>query len=97
VTALGAPTLIYQWQKDGTNLVDGGNVSGSATATLTLTDVQTTVVPPGGATMVELKLRVPANYVLVDHALSRLMKGAVAIIKTEGEANAEIFRPGRLQ
>ncbi|MGO9586784.1 MAG: immunoglobulin domain-containing protein [Limisphaerales bacterium] len=40
VTALGAPTLVYQWQKDGTNLVDGGNVSGSATATLTLTDVQ---------------------------------------------------------
>jgi alpha-tubulin suppressor-like RCC1 family protein len=42
VTALGAPTLTYQWQKDGTGLVDGGNVSGSATATLTLTDVQTT-------------------------------------------------------
>ena len=40
VTALGAPTLSYQWQKDSTNLVDGGNVSGSATATLTLTDVQ---------------------------------------------------------
>ncbi len=40
VTALGAPTLSYQWQKDGTNLVDGGNVSGSTNATLTLTDVQ---------------------------------------------------------
>jgi nitrite reductase (NO-forming) len=61
-----------------------------------LTDVQTTLVPPGGATVVEMKLRVPANYILVDHALSRLMKGAVAIIKTEGEAMPDTFRPGKL-
>src|SRR3546814_12691083 len=37
-----------------------------------LTDVQTTLVPPGGATMVEFKVDVPGNYVLVDHALSRM-------------------------
>jgi hypothetical protein len=29
-------SLTYQWRKDGTDLVDGGNVSGSATSTLTL-------------------------------------------------------------
>jgi nitrite reductase (NO-forming) len=62
-----------------------------------LTDVQTTVVPPGGATMVEMKLRVPASYILVDHALARLMKGAVGIIKAEGDAKPDIFRPGKLQ
>ncbi len=41
VTALGAPQLNYQSQKNGVNLTDGGNVSGSATATLTLSNVQT--------------------------------------------------------
>jgi len=40
VIALGAPALSYQWQKNGSNLFDGGNVSGSTSATLTLTDVQ---------------------------------------------------------
>ena len=39
-----------------------------------LTDVQTTLVPPGGATMVEFKLEVPGRYILVDHALSRLQR-----------------------
>jgi len=41
VEANGAAPLSYQWQKNGTNLVDGGNISGSATATLTLSSVVT--------------------------------------------------------
>jgi hypothetical protein len=40
VIALGAPALSYQWQKNDSNLTDGGNVSGSTNATLILTDVQ---------------------------------------------------------
>src|SRR3546814_10623295 len=36
-----------------------------------LTDVQTTLVPPGGATMVEFRVDYPGRYILVDHALSR--------------------------
>src|SRR3546814_5477289 len=40
-----------------------------------LTDVQTTTVAPGGATMVELKADYPGHYILVDHALSRVEKG----------------------
>jgi hypothetical protein len=31
--------LLYQWQKNGTNLSDAGNLSGSATRDLTLTNV----------------------------------------------------------
>src|SRR3990172_4162907 len=60
-------------------------------------DIQTTVVPPGGSTMVEMKLRVPAKYILVDHALGRLMKGNVAIIVAEGDKVPDIFREGKLK
>ena len=56
-----------------------------------LTDVQTTLVPPGGATMVEFNLEVPGNYILVDHALSRLQRGLAGYLVVEGEANPEIF------
>lgn len=56
-----------------------------------LTDVQTTLVPPGGATMVEFHVEVPGNFTLVDHALSRLQRGLVGILSVEGEQNPEIF------
>ena len=39
VAATGSPT--YQWQLGGTNLSDSGNISGSKTATLTITNIAT--------------------------------------------------------
>ena len=56
-----------------------------------LTDVQTTLVPPGGATMVEFSLEVPGNYILVDHALARLQRGLAGYLVVEGPAAPEIF------
>ena len=56
-----------------------------------LTDVQTITVPPGGAAMVEFKLEVPGNYVLVDHALSRAMRGLIGVLSVDGPENLEIF------
>ncbi len=56
-----------------------------------LTDVQTTLVPPGGATMIEFKLEVPGRYILVDHALSRLERGLAGFLIVEGDENTEIF------
>jgi nitrite reductase (NO-forming) len=56
-----------------------------------LTDVQTTLVPPGGATMVEFKLEVPGRYILVDHALSRLQRGLAGYLIVEGDPNPEVF------
>jgi nitrite reductase (NO-forming) len=53
--------------------------------------VQTVGVPAGGATIVEFKLHVPGNYLLVDHALSRAERGLVGILQVEGPPNAEIF------
>lgn len=63
---------------------------GSLTAA-PLTDVQTTLVAPGGATMVEFELQVPGRYILVDHALSRMERGLAGYLIVDGEENREIF------
>jgi hypothetical protein len=36
----GGPVSSYQWRRNGVNLSDGGRISGSATATLTITHVR---------------------------------------------------------
>jgi nitrite reductase (NO-forming) len=56
-----------------------------------LTNVQTTMVPPGGATMVEFGLQVPGRYILVDHALSRMQRGLAGFLIAEGSENPEII------
>ena len=56
-----------------------------------LKGIQTVSVPPGGAVIAEFKLEVPGNYILVDHALSRLERGLVGILQVEGPANADIY------
>ncbi len=65
---------------------------GSLTAA-PLTDVQTTVVPPGGAVAVDFKVEVPGTYLLVDHALSRAARGLIGQLVVEGEERPEIFKP----
>lgn len=61
-----------------------------------LYDVQTTLVPPGGATVVELTLDVPGRYLLVDHALSRVERGLVGYLYAEGDENPDVFAPADL-
>ena len=56
-----------------------------------LTNVQTTLVPPGGATMVEFGLEVPGRYILVDHALARLQRGLAGFLIAEGAEAPEIY------
>jgi nitrite reductase (NO-forming) len=55
-------------------------------------DVQTVLVPPGGATVVEFAVDVPGRFILADHALSRLERGLVGILTVEGAQNVTIFR-----
>jgi nitrite reductase (NO-forming) len=54
-------------------------------------DVQTTLVAPGGATVVEFVVEVPGRYILVDHALGRLERGLAGFLEVTGEDNPEIF------
>nr|WP_295378490.1 copper-containing nitrite reductase [Pseudoxanthomonas sp.] len=55
-------------------------------------NVQTTLVPAGGATIVEFKADVPGNFVLVDHSIFRTFhKGSLGILKVDGEAKHDIY------
>ena len=56
-----------------------------------LESVQTIVVPPGGAAIVEFKCEVPGRFVLVDHALSRAERGLAGYLFVEGDENPDIF------
>jgi len=55
-------------------------------------NVQTTLIPAGGAAITEFKLEVPGTYVLVDHSIFRAFnKGALALMKVEGPENKAIY------
>jgi len=62
-----------------------------------LTSVQTTMVPPGGATVFEIKPQEPGSYKLTDHALIRIARGLVALIEVTGPANPALFHDGPAQ
>lgn len=59
-----------------------------------LKDVQTITVPPGGAAAVDIKLEVPGEFVLVDHALSRATRGLIGKLVVEGPEQPDIYREG---
>lgn len=56
-------------------------------------NVQTTLVPAGGAMMTEFQMLVPGKFLLVDHALPRAIdKGAVGELLVEGAERPDIIR-----
>lgn len=86
---VGGPNLISSFHVIG-EIFDRVYDQGSLTSE-PLTDVQTTLVAPGGATMVEFVVDVPGNYLLVDHALSRLERGLVGFLIVEGPERPDIY------
>jgi len=55
-------------------------------------NVQTTLVPAGGAMIADFRLEVPGSYVLVDHSIFRAFnKGALGILKVDGPENKDIY------
>lgn len=53
--------------------------------------VQTTLVPAGGAAVVDFTLDVPGTFTLVDHAIFRIEKGAVGFLEVQGQPNHGIY------
>jgi nitrite reductase (NO-forming) len=89
----GGPNLVSSFHVIGEifdRVYDLGSLSSQP-----MTDVQTTLVPPGGATLVEFTLQVPGRYILVDHAISRLQRGAAGYLLVDGNDNPDIFSSGR--
>lgn len=55
-------------------------------------NVQTTLIPAGGAAIVEFRADVPGELVLVDHSIFRAFnKGALGMINVEGDPEVALF------
>lgn len=55
-------------------------------------NVQTTLLPAGGAAIVEFEVQVPGNYLLVDHAIFRAFnKGALGMLTVAGREDSVIY------
>lgn len=84
----GGPNLISSFHVIG-EIFDRVHVEGGD---MINENVQTTLIPAGGAAIVEFKVDVPGELVLVDHSIFRAFnKGALGILKVEGKENKKIF------
>ena len=55
-------------------------------------NVQSTLIPAGGAAIIEFKADIPGSYTLVDHSIFRAFnKGALGQLKVEGDETPEIM------
>jgi nitrite reductase (NO-forming) len=55
-------------------------------------NVQTTMIPAGGSSIVDFKVEVPGTYILVDHSLFRAFnKGAIGMLKVEGPGDLIVY------
>jgi copper-containing nitrite reductase len=59
-----------------------------------LAGIQTATVPPGGAAIFELKASMPGEFTLMDHAISRMEKGDMAILRVTGPENEALMHAG---
>jgi copper-containing nitrite reductase len=54
--------------------------------------LQTTLVPAGGAAVVEIVPQMPGMYAFLDHAIFRIEKGAMGMLKVDGAARPDIYQ-----
>ncbi len=59
-----------------------------------LADVQTVGVPSGAAAILEFAARLPGKFALMDHAISRMAKGNMAVFDVSGPQKADLMYPG---
>ena len=84
----GGPNMVSSFHVIG-EIFDRVHVEGGS---LLNENVQTTLIPAGGAAIVEFKVDVPGSYVLVDHSIFRAFnKGALGLLVANGEENRKIY------
>ncbi|MGB7189892.1 MAG: plastocyanin/azurin family copper-binding protein [Acidobacteriaceae bacterium] len=59
-----------------------------------LTGIQTVTVPPGGAAVLELKAEIPGKFSMMDHAITRMEKGMLAVLEVKGPENRALMHEG---
>jgi nitrite reductase (NO-forming) len=87
----GGPNLVSSFHVIG-EIFDAVYTEGAITGQ-PARNIQTTLVPAGGAVVVEMKMNVPGRYLLVDHSIARAMdKGALGSIEVAGAEQPDIFK-----
>ncbi len=84
----GGPNLVSSFHVIG-EIFDRVNVEGGS---LINENVQTTLIPSGGAVIVEFKVDVPGTFIIVDHSIFRAFnKGALAMLKVTGPEDKRLY------
>ena len=99
ITAVQGETIRLYVGNGGPNLVSSFHVIGEIFdrvhvegGDLINENVQTTLIPAGGAAIVEFKVDVPGTFILVDHSIFRAFnKGALGMLKVDGKENVRLY------
>lgn len=84
----GGPNLVSSFHVIG-EIFDKVYIEGGS---LENKDVQTTLVPAGGAAITEFKVDVPGTFIMVDHSIFRAFnKGALGMLKVTGPEDKIIY------
>jgi len=84
----GGPNLISSFHVIGEIFDRVYHEAGSATNR----NIQTTLVPAGGAAIVDFRVDVPGTFILVDHSIFRAFnKGALGMLRVTGPQDSSIY------
>jgi nitrite reductase (NO-forming) len=84
----GGPNLVSSFHVIG-EIFDSVSVEGGDSKNA---NVQTTLVPAGGSTVVEFRVETPGTLILVDHSIFRTFnKGSLGMIKVEGLDDKTVY------
>ena len=84
----GGPNLVSSFHVIG-EIFDKVQLEGGTTINH---NVQTTIIPSGGAAIVEFKVEAPGTYILVDHSIFRAFnKGALGMLKVSGDKEIQLY------
>jgi nitrite reductase (NO-forming) len=88
----GGPNLISSFHVIG-EIFDTVYTEGAVGGGTPAKNVQTTLIPAGGAAIVEMTVQVPGRFLLVDHSIVRAMeKGALGALEVTGAEQPGIFK-----